>query len=171
MQIIPDDLTDDKNNIFCLAAIANKQQGLLHTAATRALLAMLRKGNQYFMIANDYNTIYIDVHPMPPQKDSTISHIFDISFKNLTEKGHKPTFYVTDNQDTIPLKAYLQQNDYQWPLVEPSNHHVNAAEYTIQTFKNHFIRGLCSTYHNWPIQLWDQMTDQALITLNLCQTA
>lgn len=37
--------------------------------------------------------------------------------------------------------------------------------------KNHFISGLCSTDDNWPLQLWDQLAEQALITLNLLRTS
>ena len=54
-------------------------------------------------------------------------------------------------------------------FVEPHNHRVNAAERAIQTFKNHFIRGLCTTDQDWPLQLWDQLTMQAVVTLNLVQ--
>ena len=55
--------------------------------------------------------------------------------------------------------------------MEPSNHRVNATERAIQTFKNHFISGLCTTDENWPLQLWDQLTHQATITLNLLRTS
>ena len=44
---------------------------------------------------------------------------------------------------------------------------MNAAERAIQTFKNHFISGLYATDENWSLQLWDQLTHQATITLNL----
>ena len=51
--------------------------------------------------------------------------------------------------------------------MEPSNHRVNAAERAIQTFKNHFISGLSSSDTDWPLQLWDQLTRQAVTTLNI----
>eukprot|EP00804_Cyclotella_cryptica_P013523 CCRYP_017243-RA/>CCRYP_017243-RA protein AED:0.41 eAED:0.30 QI:0/0/0/1/1/1/5/0/1642 len=90
---------------------------------------------------------------------------------HLKTKGYKPTFNVTDNQATTPIKSYLNTEDCKWQFVEPHNHRVNAAERAIQTFKNHFISGLCSTDSNWPLQLWDTMTEQAIITLNLLRTS
>ena len=33
------------------------------------------------------------------------------------------------------------------------------------------ISGLCCTDSEWPLQLWDQLTEQGLITLNLCRTS
>ena len=55
--------------------------------------------------------------------------------------------------------------------MEPSDHRVNAAERAIQTFKNHFISGLSLTDSHWPLQLWDQLTKQARITLNILRTS
>lgn len=69
---------------------------------------------------------------------------FDQVCQDLKERGFKPSFNVTDNQSTRPIKAYLKTEDAKWQFVEPSNHRVNAAERVIQTFKNHFISGLCS---------------------------
>ena len=54
---------------------------------------------------------------------------------------------------------------------EPDNHRVNAAEHAIQTFKNHFISGLCSVDKGFPLQLWCYLLAQAEITLNLLQTS
>ena len=44
---------------------------------------------------------------------------------------------------------------------------VHAAERAIQTFKNHLISGFCCTDSEWPLQLWNNLTKQALIILNL----
>ena len=104
-------------------------------------------------------------------KDETIIKAFDEIFTEFTQKGYKPTFNVTDNQATTPIKAYLKEAGCRWQLVEPINHRVNAAERAIQTFKNHFISGLCSTDSEWPIQLWDQFVKQAVITLNILRTS
>jgi len=71
----------------------------------------------------------------------------------LTTKGYKPIFNVTDNQAAAPIKAYMQENNGTVQLVEPNNHQVNAAERAIQTFKNHFISGLCTTDPNFPFQM------------------
>jgi len=52
-------------------------------------------------------------------------------------------------------------------LVPPHVHCCNAAKWAIQTFKNHFIAGLCSTDNKFPIHLWDRLLPQAELTLNL----
>ena len=55
--------------------------------------------------------------------------------------------------------------------MEPMNYHVNAAKQAIQTVRNHFISGICTTGSNWPIQLWDQIIRLAIITLNILRTS
>lgn len=104
---------------------------------------------------------------------TTRSRITSLPFSTLTDCGYKPRLNVTDNQATTPLKGYLRQKECRWQFVEPTNHRVNAAAPAIQTFKNHLISGLCSTDSQWgPLQLWDQLTTQALIsTLNLLRTS
>ena len=103
--------------------------------------------------------------------DKSIIESFDNVFEQMKEKGFKPEFNVTDNQAAKSIKQYLKSQDCKYQFVEPSNHRVNAAERAIQTYKNHFISGLCSTDEDWPIQLWDQLTTQAMLTLNLLRTS
>ena len=61
----------------------------------------------------------------------------------------------------------FKKEDCKWQIVEPPNHRVNAAEHAIQTFKNHFISELASTDSHWSLHLWDQVTTQAGITLDI----
>ena len=51
--------------------------------------------------------------------------------------------------------------------MEPHNHRVNACKRAIQTWKNHFISGLCTKDRDFPTQLWEQLIPQAQDTLNL----
>eukprot|EP00804_Cyclotella_cryptica_P012930 CCRYP_002289-RA/>CCRYP_002289-RA protein AED:0.24 eAED:0.24 QI:0/0/0/1/0.5/0.33/3/0/1110 len=169
--VIPLDITDTTCNVFCFAALADKHHGTMYTDATGARPAVTLEGNQYYLVAYAYDPNYIYATPLRNLRDESIMTAFDHVFQDLKAKGYKPTFNVTDNQATTPIKAYLGTEDCKWQFVEPNNHRVNAAELAIQTFKNHFISGLCSTDSNWPLQLWDTMTEQAIITLNLLRTS
>ena len=55
--IIPND-ESQTNNIFCYAALADKQEGTLYTDATGAFPEMSLDGKQYFFVAYDYDTNY-----------------------------------------------------------------------------------------------------------------
>ena len=71
------------NNIFCFAALADKQQGTLYTAATGALSVVSLEGNQYYFIAYDYNTNAILAEPLRSVKDADIIAAFEKIFQEL----------------------------------------------------------------------------------------
>ena len=159
------------NDIFCYAALTDKKKGTLYTDAMGALPTRTLDGHQYYFIAYNYDSNYIFATPIKDTTDTSILTAFTDIFEELKDKGHKPTFNITDNQAAKQIKWYLKQEESEYQIVEPKNHQVNAAEWAIQMFKNHFIRGLCVTDVNWPLQLWDQLTTQAVITCNLLQTS
>jgi len=169
--VVPRDGQPAANNIFCFAALADKQLGTMYTDATGALPVLSLEGLQYFFVAYDYDTNYIFAIPIANLKDATIIEAYKSVFNELTDKGHRPTFNISDNQASKPIKEFLKKENCRWQFVEPTNHRVNAAERAIQTFKNHFISGLCSTDDNWPLQLWDMMAEQAVITLNILRVS
>ena len=86
------------------AAFSDKQEGTLYTDATGDFPEMSLDCKQYFFIAYDYNTNYIFALLIENVQDKTIIEAFNKIFTELTEKGHKPTFNVTDNQAVTPLK-------------------------------------------------------------------
>eukprot|EP00804_Cyclotella_cryptica_P028748 CCRYP_008238-RA/>CCRYP_008238-RA protein AED:0.39 eAED:0.39 QI:0/-1/0/1/-1/1/1/0/283 len=169
--LIKPDTNNTTCNAFCYAALADKHHGTMYTDATGALPAITLKGNQYDFVAYAYDPNYIFATPLCNLQDESIMKAFNNIFQDLKTKGDKPMFNVTDNQAMTPIKAYLKTEDCKWQFVEPNNHRVNAVERTIQTFKNHFVHGLCSKDCKWPLQLWDTLTEQALITLNLLRTS
>ena len=77
-----------------------------------------------------------------------------------------------DNECSTILKTFIQDdNDMNIQFVEPQQHRVNASERAIQTFKNHFISGLCTAHPQFPLQLWCEILPQSEITLNLLRRA
>ena len=72
-----------------------------------------------------------------------------------------------DNQASKVTKIFLTPKQCHLQLVEPNNHHVNAAKRTIQTFKANFISALATTNSKFPLQLWDQLTPQVQNMLNM----
>ena len=70
---------------------------------------MSHDGKHFFFVVYDYDTNYIFALPIADVQDKTIIEAFDKVFTGLTEKGHKPTFNVTDNQAVTPLKKISAQ--------------------------------------------------------------
>ena len=63
-------------------------------------------------VTYDYNTNFIFALPILNVKDATLIEAFDTFFTELTEKGHKSTFSVTNNQAVNPLKKYPQSKNF-----------------------------------------------------------
>ena len=79
------------------------------------------------------------------------------SFTSLTEdlkiRGIHPGFHFMDNEASTAIKLTMTTMDIKYQLVPPSNHRSKNAERGIQTFKNHFIAGLCSVDKYFHLQL------------------
>ena len=112
---------DGANNIFCYAALADKQTGKLYTDATGALPTVSLDRMQYFFIAYDYDTNYIFAEPIADVKDATIIAAFDKVFTKLTKKGHKPTFNITDNQAAkMAIRQTTQSSSQRHGTIHPN---------------------------------------------------
>ena len=88
--------------------------------------------------------------------------------KFLTKRGFRPQLHILDNECSESLKQFMESKaDEDFQTVPPHQHRRNAAERSMQTFKNHFVAGLCSTNPEFPLHLWDRLVPQAEISLNL----
>ena len=76
-----------------------------------------------------------------------------------------------DNEASKCIEGYILEIGAHYQLVELHNHRVNATKWVIWTFKNHFIAGLATTDPDFPLARWDDLLQQAEITVNLlCQS-
>ena len=89
----------------------------------------------------------------------------------MAKQGFKPCYNIIDNVATTAVKTYLDSKNIKTQFVEPNNHCVNAAERSIQTFKNHTITGLCTCDREFPSALWSYIIKQAQDTLNMLRTS
>ena len=159
--------TPQHADIFCFAALADRHKGTIYTDCTGNLPVRALDNQQLFFIAYHYDVNYIFALPIQSTKGDDIIAAFTTIFDTLTSKGFAPAFNITDNQAAKAIKTFVTSRNCAIQFVEPNNHRVNAAEQAIQTFKNHFISGLCTTDINFPLQLWNHLSHQAEITCNL----
>jgi hypothetical protein len=104
---------------------------------------------------------------MKNRGDKEMVRAYNKIVQELIDHGFKPYLQCMDNERPQALRSLLNQHDIQFQLAPPHMHLRNAAERAIQTFKNHFIAGLCSVHLNFPLRLWDCLLPQATITLNI----
>ena len=119
----------------------------------------------------DRTTDTILVRPLKNDKDESVVEAFHNVLIYLTKQLFNPNLNIMDNMASKAVQALLEEENTNLQLVEPHNHRINGMERVIQTFKNHMISGLSTTDVDFPLQLWDKITKQALITLNIVQTS
>ena len=94
---------------------------------------------------------------IPNRKEKLLETAEKYFVKELTKRGSKPEFQKLDNEISQPVKQYMKQNNITFQLVPTYIHQHKRAETTIQTFKDHFIAGLCTFNPNFPLYLWDKL--------------
>ena len=85
----------------------------------------------------------------------------------LRKWGLTPKLHIMDNDVSEDLKKYFEDSDIKFQLVPPHMHRRNAAERSVRTFNNHFIASLCNVYPLLPFYLWDRLSPQVTMTLNV----
>jgi hypothetical protein len=150
---------------FVYATIVNS--GQIHSDLTGRFPTTSAKGNTYVLVVYDYDTNNVLTEPMKSRGDQEMVRAYNKLIQELVDHGLKPRLQRFDNECSSALRSLLNQHDIQFQLAPPHMHRRNADERAIQTFKNHFIAGLCSVDPSFPLHLWDRLLPQATITLNL----
>ena len=144
----------------------NPDKNVVYTALTEHFPVILITGNKYFFILYHYSTTAILAEPMSSKSDHKALRAYEKLYTYLQQRGFTVSLNVMNNEASIAVKQQIEHTGASFQLVEPYNHCVNDAERAIQTFKHHFIAGLCSADPGFPISLWDTLMEQAVITLN-----
>ena len=82
-----------------------------------------------------------------------------------------PNTWIMDNEISGELIRELEKDGSTYQLVPPYSHCRNRAENAIKTYKSHFKAGLASVHPDFPLSEWDELIEQANITLGLLRTA
>jgi hypothetical protein len=119
------------------------------------------------MILYDYDINAIMAQPIKDRTAPELLRAFQVMEQELVARGLTPKLMKLDNEASKLLKTYLHQQNITFQLVPTYSNRRNAAEREIISFKDHLIAGLCSTDKSFPMNLWDRLLPQAVITLNM----
>ena len=78
---------ESTNNIFCFAALAEKEKGTIYTDATGALPVLSLDGHQYYVVTYDYDNNFIEAKEVSDLKDETIVGAIEKSSKRWRRTG------------------------------------------------------------------------------------
>jgi hypothetical protein len=140
-------------NLYCFAAFADKHTGTIYNDLTGTFPFISLEGNVCFLVVYHYKFNAILALPISGFGDDVIFRAYKEIYEMIESKGFVIRFNVMDNQASKVIKKFLIPKQCELMLVEPNNHHVNAAERAIQTFKDHFVSALATTDSDFPLQL------------------
>ena len=141
--------------------------GKVGTDQTGRFVVPSFSGNNYLLILFDIDINYILLEPIPNCTKHSIKNTYAKILKINKNRGFKPQLNRLENEASNILKFFITEQHIDYELTPAAIHQRNWAERAIQTFKNHFIAGLCSTYPRFPLNLWCKLVTQYDITLNL----
>ena len=78
-----------------------------------------------------------------------------------------PNWHILNNEAPEELKQAIRENKCRVELTPADQNRRNAAERAIQMFKGHFISVLAGVAEGFPINQWDELLPQTILTLNL----
>jgi hypothetical protein len=139
----------------------------MHSNQTGLFPATSSKGNQYIMVLVEVNGNYINAEPMKNKSEGSIIKAYLTLWTRLMESGTvQPVTHIFDNKVSDAYKAEIKKN-CTIQLVPPANHRQNLAERAILTLKNHFKAIIAGVDEDFPMNLWDRLLPQTVLTLNL----
>ena len=162
----PPQPTDNKQTHTCFLA-TTEPKNIVYTDQTGRLPHPSSSGDNYLVVAYDYNSNNILLQPIKNRTSQTITAAIADIHNTLAQGGCQPQFHRLDNKCSQELKQWFTDNNIQYQLAPPHEHRSNAAERAIRTAKNHLAAGWWSTDPQFPMHLWDKTIPQAELTLNL----
>jgi hypothetical protein len=124
------------------------------------------------MVAVELDGNYIDGKPIQSRKAKSLTKAYQAIFQRWKATGVIcPNWHILDNEAPEELKQAIRENKCRVELTPADQHRRNAVERAIQTFKGHFISLLAAVADGFPINQWDELLPQTILTLNLlCQS-
>jgi hypothetical protein len=138
-----------------------------HTDLTGQFPIASKAGHLYHMIMYCQVSKYIHVELMKSRKAVDFVEAYRRGNEYFKARGVHPEFERLDNETSELLKNYCKKENIIIQYVPPGNHRANSAERAIRTWKNHFIAILCGLDPNFPLFVWDELIEQAELTINM----
>jgi hypothetical protein len=157
---------DTTTHICFASCLPQPITGKTYSDQTGRFTVPSRSGNNYMFVLYDYDSNLIYAEAIPNRESNTILNAYKSVLQKLIKAGLHPQLHRLDNECSTALQEFFVDSNIDFQRAPPGMHRANAAERAIRTLKNHFIAGLCTAHPDFPLNLWDQLLPQAILTLN-----
>ena len=129
------------------------------------------RGNQYIIVICDPDYNVIVVEPLKRCHGAQLAETFNKCCNKLKLKQRENHLFILDNKCPKEIQSTINSLGGMYQLFPPQQHHRNAAEADIRTFKNHSLSGLATCDPQLPIAEWDCLLPQTELTLNFLRNS
>ena len=165
--ISPPIVKEKHNQLFFSLTLIDEKDDTIFVDLTRKFPLINVNGYTAIFILYYWTRNVIFTNSIKDAKDYTMVKLFTKNIEYLSSRGFKPEYNVMDNVASKSIRTYLTKEKIKFQLVKPHNHCANKSEWVIQTFKNHFIYGLCIGDKALPTTLWSYLVKQAQNSLKI----
>ena len=130
----PPQKSNEKTNDVLYALIDSKS-GLGYMDLTGRFPYQSSRGNNYLMVAYNYDANAILVEALKNRQAASIVDAWKIIHKKFNDAGVQPNTYILDNECSGDLKNAFHKDAIGFQRVPPSCHRANMAERAILTLK------------------------------------
>ena len=113
------------------------------------------RGNEYSLVGYHYDANAILSTALKNCQAATITAAWIKINNKFKYSGITPSTYILDNEASQHLKNSFRHDKIKHQLVPPHVHRTNLAERAIQTFKQHFKKGLQLVDPGFLLSQWD----------------
>lgn len=126
---------------------------------------------KYFIIYYEYDVNAIISISLKSREGPELLRPYKEIYNDLTTRGLKPQIQRLDNEASSNYKQTMKKLQVKSQLVPPHSHRCNPTERSIQTWKYHYIIGMCITDKRFLIHLACRLRSQYDIKLNILRSS
>ena len=166
--IMESDSIPKANQIFVQIACSST----LHGDSTGDYPITSRKGNTKILIGYSEKGNFICPIPIKGNTAENFIEGYSMLLKFFNDRNIHDDILYLDNQTSIDLETYFEKvAKIKFKLAPPHNHRTLKAERNIRTFKNHLTATMAGIDPAFPRDLWDELLDQEMLTLNTLRSS
>jgi hypothetical protein len=144
----------------------------MYTDQTGHFPVLSHCSHKYIMVAIERDGNYIDAKCMKSCETNDLIKAYQTIHQHWKDSQViHVNWHILDNDAQRELNTTIPSNGCTVELTPPDLHQRNNADRTIQTFKSHFIAILSGMDSSLPINEWDSLLPQTILTLNLLRNS
>ena len=125
------------------------------------------RGHTALLAMCDFDSNCIDAEPIKGQSENELIRAWERCCEDLRRAGFRAVLQRIGSETSKKMITHIEKSGLKIEVAAPGNHRTNPVERAIQSLKGHMISIISSLGPGFPMDQWDLLMPQIIITLNL----